>query len=387
MTISMLPQTSNISGIQQPLAIDRQALNDLLRAGPSGIMRRKQPDRHPSDAPKAPQTLTPPNPAPATNTQPQAPSAEASKAPQTQTTPGAAPTSNAEPPAPGADTPKLNRIRELTSRENITQMLREPHSLETASQLAEIRSLLSKENVKALLQGPNADEARKLITEVKARLDQSSLQTIHDRSSHIPSPGLSPQEIRDRTSSSDPEESANQVRQIESEMRIEESYAKQRVRKSTPLASALFDIGKGLEVSEPTPQPESPPPTADNLKPNKDYSNSNTSNTSNTNNSIPRYDEGQTFTFHSIRESNFDAPKEVIDFDHNKDKLVVSAIRNQLGNKPLKLVENFSGASGEVQIHYSPANNTSVVMIAGNPGEPPFVVKVFGEVRYSNLTT
>ena len=269
-------------------------------------------------------------------------------------------------------------------------MLREPHSPETARQLAEIRSLLSKENVKALLQGPNADEARKLITEVKARLDQSSLQTIHDRSSHIPSPGLSPQEIRDRTSSSDPEESANQVRQIESEMRIEESYAKQRVRKSTPLASALFDIGKGLEVSEPTPQPESPPPTADNLKPNKDNSNSNSnsnSNTSNTNNSIPRYDEGQTFTFHSIRESNFDAPKEVIDFDHNKDKLVVSAIRNQLGNKPLKLVENFSGASGEVQIHYSPANNTSVVMIAGNPGEPPFVVKVFGEVRYSNLTT
>ena len=417
MSISLLPPTSNIHGIQQPSANDyRQKVNDLLRAGPSGIMRRKEPDRHPSDLPRGPQAFTPPNPAPATNVKPQVPNADATKAgqistppspppttnvepqapgtdapkKQTSTAPSTAPTTNVEPRAPGADAPQLAELRALTSRENVTKMLREPNSRETAGQLAAIRSLLSKENVESLLQGPDADEARKVITEAKERLGQSSLQRIHDRSAQTEASGLSAQEIRDRMSTSDPEESFSQYRQIEHELRIEDSYTKQRVRQSTPLASALFDIGKEVDLGEPTPQPDNSPPAADSPKPdNNNNNNNNNQSTQSTQSasSNPRTDNSQTFTFHNIRDSNFDAPKEVMDFNHNKDKLDVSAIRHQLGNKPLKLVENFSGASGEMQIHYSPANNTSVVMISGNPGEPPFVVKVFGEVRYSNLTT
>ncbi|WP_082561406.1 M10 family metallopeptidase C-terminal domain-containing protein [Pseudomonas sp. Root569] len=383
MSISLLPPTSTIQGIQQPSANDyRQKLNDLLRAGPSGIMRRKEPDRHPSDLPRAPQAFTPPNPSPSTSLKPQAPGTDAPEE-QASTAPSTAPNTDVEPQAPGADAPRLAQLRALASRESITQMLREPNSQETAQKLAEIRSLLSKENVKSMLQGPDADEARKLITEVKERLGQSSLQKIHDQSSHIERPGLSPQEIRDRTASSDPEESFSQSMQVFDELRVEESYAKQRVRQSTPLASALFEIGKEVDLGEPTPQPDNSSAEADSLKPDNNNSNSN----SNSNSNDSRIDIGQTFTFHSTRDSNFDAPKEVMDFDHNRDKLDVTAIRNQLGNKPLKLVENFSGASGEVQVHYNPANNTSVVMISGNPGEPPFVVKVFGEVRYSNLTT
>ena len=374
MSISLLPPTSTIQGIQQPSANDyRQKLNDLLRAGPSGIMRRKEPDRHPSDLPRAPQAFTPPNPSPSTSLKPQAPGTDAPEE-QASTAPSTAPNTDVEPQAPGADAPRLAQLRALASRESITQMLREPNSQETAQKLAEIRSLLSKENVKSMLQGPDADEARKLITEVKERLGQSSLQMIHEQSSHIERPGLSPQEIRARTASSDPEESFSQSMQVLDELRVEESYAQQRVRQSTPLASALFEIGKEVDLGEPTPQPDNSSAEADSLK---TASNSNDS----------RIGIGQTFTFHSIGDSNFDAPKEVMDFDHNRDKLDVTAIRKQLGNKPLKSVENFSGASGEVQIHYNPANNTSVVMISGNPGEPPFVVKVFGEVRYSNLTT
>lgn len=385
MSISLLPPTSTIHGIQQPSANDyRQKLNDLLRAGPSGIMRRKEPDRHPLDLPRAPQAFTPPNPSPSTSLKPQAPGTDAPEE-QASTAPSPAPNTDVEPQAPGADAPRLAQLRALASRESITQMLREPNSQETAQKLAEIRSLLSKENVKSMLQGPDADEARKLITEVKERLGQSSLQKIHDQSSHIERPGLSPQEIRDRTASSDPEESFSQSMQVFDELRIEESYAKQRVRQSTPLASALFDIGKELDLGEPAPQPDNSPPAADSLKPDNNNDNNIQSHQSTRNNL--RTNNSQTFTFRAIHESNFDAPKEVMDFDHNKDKLDVSAIRHQLGNKPLKLVENFSGASGEMQIHYCPANNASVVMISGNPGEPPFVVKVFGEVRYSNLTT
>ncbi|WP_164486367.1 M10 family metallopeptidase C-terminal domain-containing protein [Pseudomonas synxantha] len=270
-------------------------------------------------------------------------------------------------------------------------MLRDPNSQESARQLAAIRSLLSKESVKSLLQGPDADEARKLITEVKERLGQSSLQEIHDRSSQTETSGLSSQEIRNRITISDPEEGFSQYKQIEHELRLEDSYSKQRVRQSTPLASALFDIGKELDLGEPAPQPDNSPPAADSLKPDNNNNNNNNNNNTlqshqSTRNNL-RTDNSQTFTFRAFHESNFDAPKEVMDFDHNKDKLDVSAIRHQLGNKPLKLVESFSGASGEMQIHYCPANNASVVMISGNPGEPPFVVKVFGEVKYSNLTT
>ncbi|MBR7213803.1 hypothetical protein E1K68_13645 [Pseudomonas sp. B2021] len=374
MSISLLPPTPDMHGLQQrPVSDDRQKLNDLLRAGPSGIMRRKEPDRHPSDLPRAPQASTPSNPSPSTNQKLQAPGTDAPEE-QASTAPTTAPTTDVEPQAPGADAPRLAQLRALASRESITQMLREPNSQESAQKLAEIGSLLSKENVKSMLHGPDADEARKLITKVKERLGQSSLQMIHEQSSHIERPGLSPQEIRARTASSDPEESFSQSMQVLDELRVEESYAQQRVRQSTPLASALFEIGKEVDLGEPTPQPDNSSAEADSLK---TASNSNDS----------RIGIGQTFTFHSIRDSNFDAPKEVMDFDHNRDKLDVTAIRKQLGNKPLKSVENFSGASGEVQIHYNPANNTSVVMISGNPGEPPFVVKVFGEVRYSNLTT
>lgn len=380
MSISLLPPTPNMHGLQQrPVSDDRQKLNDLLRAGPSGIMRRKEPDRHPSDLPRAPQASTPPNPSPSTSLKQQAPGTDAPEE-QASTAPTTAPTTDVEPQAPGADAPRLAQLRALASRESITQMLREPNSQESAQKLAEIGSLLSKENVKSMLHGPDADEARKLITKVKERLGQSSLQMIHEQSSHIERPGLSPQEIRARTASSDPEESFSQSMQVLDELRVEESYAQQRVRQSTPLASALFEIGKEVDLGEPTPQPDNSSAEADSLKPD------NNSN-SNSNSNDSRIDIGQTFTFHSIRDSNFDAPQEVMDFDHNRDKLDVTAIRKQLGNKPLKLVENFSGASGEVQIHYNPANNTSVVMISGNPGEPPFVVKVFGEVRYSNLTT
>ena len=374
MSISLLPPTPNMHGLQQrSVSDDRQKLNDLLTAGPSGIMRRKEPDTHPSDLPRAPQASTPPNPSPSTSLKQQAPGTDAPEE-QASTAPTTAPTTDVEPQAPGADAPRLAQLRALASRESITQMLREPNSQETAQKLAEIRSLLSKENVKSMLHGPDADEARKLITKVKERLGQSSLQMIHEQSSHIERPGLSPQEIRARTASSDPEESFSQSMQVLDELRVEESYAQQRVRQSTPLASALFEIGKEVDLGEPTPQPDNSSAEADSLK---TASNSNDS----------RIGIGQTFTFHSIGDSNFDAPKEVMDFDHNRDKLDVTAIRKQLGNKPLKSVENFSGASGEVQVHYNPANNTSVVMISGNPGEPPFVVKVFGEVRYSNLTT
>ena len=92
-----------------------------------------------------------------------------------------------------------------------------------------------------------------------------------------------------------------------------------------------------------------------------------------------------TYRFNALSDSRLDAPREISGFMAG-DKLDLSGIRNQL-NKPLQRVERFSGASAEMQIHYLPSTGTSVIAVSGNPGEPPFVLKVFGQVRYSDIVS
>lgn len=98
-----------------------------------------------------------------------------------------------------------------------------------------------------------------------------------------------------------------------------------------------------------------------------------------------RRDPGKTYSYNSTSESTLDAPSEIRDFTAN-DKLDLRGIQKQL-NKPLQVVDSFSGASGEVKIDYSQSSKTSVVSVSGEPGAPPLVVKVFGEVRRENLMT
>lgn len=344
MRTSLLPPFSDVHGIQQPPVNDhREKLNDLFRAGPSAIMRRKEPDTPASAPSRAPQTFTLPNPAPS---------------------------ANVEPKTAGADATQLAQLRALTSQQNITNMLRAPNSHETSGQVTTIRSLLSRENVKSLLHGPDADEARKLITDVKERLGQSSLQMIHDRSSHIEVPGLSLKKFASAPPLLIPRQVSTALCKS-SVIYALRSFLPYSECGKVRLWLQPSSISAKRRTSATRPQPDNPTPPAESL----------------THNNNVRNDNGQTFTFRNTRESSFDAPEQVMDFDHHRDKLDVSAIRNQLGNTPLKLVGNFSGASSEVQIHYSPAHNTSVVMISGNPGESPFVVKALGEVRYGNLIT
>lgn len=95
--------------------------------------------------------------------------------------------------------------------------------------------------------------------------------------------------------------------------------------------------------------------------------------------------DAKTYRYGSLSESPLNAPSEIKNFNNN-DKIDLTNIQKQL-NTPLHLVEKFSGARGEMQIHYLPSTRTSVLIVANDPGTPPMVIKVFGELRYQNLVT
>lgn len=93
--------------------------------------------------------------------------------------------------------------------------------------------------------------------------------------------------------------------------------------------------------------------------------------------------DANTYRYGSFSESPLNSPSEIKEFNSN-DKIDLTNLQRQL-NKPLRLVENFSGASGEMQIHYLPSTRTSVLIVANDSGQPPMVIKVFGELRQRNL--
>ncbi len=93
----------------------------------------------------------------------------------------------------------------------------------------------------------------------------------------------------------------------------------------------------------------------------------------------------RTYSFAHMNESTLEHPSEIRNFVTGRDKLDLSGIGRQL-NKPLQCVNRLSGHSGEIQLHYSRAKNTSVVSVSDNRGQTAFVVKVFGQVKERDLS-
>ncbi|MGR3889825.1 M10 family metallopeptidase C-terminal domain-containing protein [Pseudomonas sp. 1152_12] len=77
-------------------------------------------------------------------------------------------------------------------------------------------------------------------------------------------------------------------------------------------------------------------------------------------------------------------PCEINNFVTDRDKLDVTGIRRPL-TKPLQCVNQLSGASGEIHVKYSRANNASVLVSSGNRGEPALVATIFGQVKEKHL--
>lgn len=352
-----------------------QEILRLLKAGPSAPSRTKTPDR--------PRQQPTPTSQFKTTRQPDAKPAERGYPPRQSE--AATAQAKPRPQTPDAGSVIADKVGKLLNRDSVIQMLREPFSMETRSRLSELRTLLSPANIRTMQNGPNAAGTIRQLNEFKTLLSQTNLEHLQDTAAAVEVPGLSKNEIRSRMNTGDPEADFRASQEVEQELRLEEVNIKQRKRDSAGTAKALSGLGQSLNtLPQDTPTDETPSqakPTPENNPPIQ------TTQTPQPRDNPPAQGSSQTFTFGNIGESILAAPSEVMNFAHGRDKLDVSGVRAQLGNKPLDLVENFSGASGEMQIHYLPGTHTSVVMIAGDPGKPPFVVKVFGEVTYSDLVT
>lgn len=86
-------------------------------------------------------------------------------------------------------------------------------------------------------------------------------------------------------------------------------------------------------------------------------------------------------------DSSATAPDRIKDFVSGEDKVDVSGIRAQLGDKPLQFVSRFTGVSGEAIVAYDRQSNMSTLQISGKPSQPAFVLEVQGELQRSDIVS
>ena len=94
-----------------------------------------------------------------------------------------------------------------------------------------------------------------------------------------------------------------------------------------------------------------------------------------------------TCVYGNINDSSATAPDRIQDFVSGEDKVDVSGIRAQLGDKPLQLVSRFTGVSGEAIVAYDRQSNMSTLQISGKPNQPAFVLEVQGELQRSDIVS
>lgn len=260
-------------------------------------------------------------------------------------------------PAPHQVTPQENPddLDPLLTRENIKQIVRSPNAPESKALIEQIGARLTRGKIHAMLQGPNGEaNARKLKAlgkhlhkdEVDCCLAETRQQRTDEKINQLKLRNI------EMLTKAFEEDSVEGIAEHIKQWRDEKTAMAQQFSESSSAAKGLNTIGSAL--------------SEDNV------------------NNMRRA-PGKTYSYGRTSESTLDAPSEIRNFAAG-DTLNLSGIQKQL-NKPLQVVNTFTGASGEVKIDHSASSNTSVVSVSANPGEPPFVVKVFGEVRQSNLLT
>ena len=299
-------------------------------------------------------------------------SASAKPPEPTRPSPAATAPGPALPSAPEAKlTEDLSDLNTALTQDNINQMVRDPDAESSRALIARTRALLTPANMRTMLGGPNASTNAATLEGLRQRLGKQVLTETQQSASNDAEQELIDQmklhhlenlgKIYDGGLGTDEIlKDYNMSRKHIDAMKRDQSAREASVR-------TLYDIGGSLSKEKlsalRTPEPASA--------------------TAQVAERLTR--QRNTYRFNALSDSRLDAPREISGFMAG-DKLDLSGIRNQL-NKPLQRVERFSGASAEMQIHYLPSTGTSVIAVSGNPGEPPFVLKVFGQVRYSDIVS
>lgn len=299
-------------------------------------------------------------------------SASAKPPEPTRPSPAATAPGPALPSAPEAKlTEDLSDLNTALTQDNINQMVRDPDAESSRALIARTRALLTQANMRTMLGGPNASTNAATLEGLRQRLGKQVLTETQQSASNDAEQELIDQmklhhlenlgKIYDGGLGTDEIlKDYNMSRKHIDAIKRDQSAREASVR-------TLYDIGGSLSKEKlsalRTPEPASA--------------------TAQVAERLTR--QRNTYRFNALSDSRLDAPREISGFMAG-DKLDLSGIRNQL-NKPLQRVERFSGASAEMQIHYLPSTGTSVIAVSGNPGEPPFVLKVFGQVRYSDIVS
>ncbi|MGY2398378.1 M10 family metallopeptidase C-terminal domain-containing protein [Pseudomonas sp. SDO5271_S396] len=269
----------------------------------------------------------------------------------------------ASAPAPSSGTTQaLNELSALLTPANLGLLLRSPNDKGAKALLEQLRSLLSPGNIASLLRGPDAEANAKVLKTIGKQLSKETVSTQRDsaldevgknykRQETLNNVAMLPQSFDGGGLESDVSQQNNIQKRL--------SGLKRQLSEIQTVGNALIGIGESL--------------TADKIDAARGANDA----------PLSASNGPATYRYRSIEESTLGTPSEIRNFNRN-DKLDLSDIQRQTG-KPLHLVEHFSGAPGEMQIHYLPGTHTSVIAINGNPGQPPMVIKVFGEVRHSNL--
>lgn len=324
-----------------PALLTPERLNALLRSGP---------DR--STPAKSPET---PRPSPTTS----APAPASPQAPQAKLT------------------EDLNELNAVLTKDTIDQVVRDPHGKSSRTLVARTRALLTPANMRSMLRGPDAQANAATLEGLGQRLGKDPLTaTLKSASTDAEQAVVDQLKLNNLENLGKAYEGGGGTGDIlkdynTSRTRID--ALKRNLSAMQASARSLGDIGASLTKEKiaalRAPEPAPTPATAPAPAPTAEHATR----------------QHNTYRFNALNDSPLEAPRDVAGFRAG-DKLDLAGIRTQL-NKPLQLVERFSGASAEMQIHYLPSTRTSVITIAGNPGEPPFVLRVFGEVRFSDIVS
>jgi hypothetical protein len=336
------PATQPTHASAPPPLLTPERLNTLLRSGPDRTAQAKSPE----------------TPRPST-------AAAAASAP-----------ANASPSAPEAKlTTDLNELNAALTKDTIDRIVRDPNARSSRTLVARTRALLTPANIRSMVRGPNAQANAATLEGLGQRLGKEPLTaTLKSASTDAEQAVVNQLKLNNLENLGKAYEGGGGTSDILNDYntsRARVDALKSNLSAMQTSAHSLGDIGASL-TKEKIAALRAPGPASDTAP-----------------DAAPKAEhptrQHNTYRFNALNESPLDAPREISGFMAG-DKLDLSGIRAQL-NKPLQLVERFSGASAEMQIHYLPSTRTSVITIAGNPGEPPFVLRVFGEVRFSNIVS
>lgn len=264
-------------------------------------------------------------------------------------------------------TKQLEDLNAALTADTIKTIQHNPNGPKARTITDELNRVLTSKNVRSMSRGRNAKKNRKLLLEIRDKFDKKTIDSNLDSAKHqMTSDATDKMRLKilqviiasfegDLWSCVDQHKSSlGEIRDMRKNFSEMETKSKTFMDAGASLSDEQLD-----QAAEPETQDSSRTDTP--------------------------ADTSATYSFNATSESTLEAPSEIRNFKSG-DKLDLSGIKRQL-NTPLRQVERPPEASGEMQIHHSPSSNTSVIVIADAPGKPPFVLKVFGEVRQSNIVT